>query len=553
MRKILHYFILILLVNLTLSLNAQNLITGMPVIEDGIRFQQLNGVLNSNFSFTIKPVSPGYSTFISDFYHGEEYFNNSTLSDMIQQDPIKKWSNRKFSFNFLPLGIHTQYNSHHPYGPNPGPMIPNKGIQEMISGGFYAVYKNFEFQFRPEFVFASNDSFNSPKYRNDRSLIKNQILDLPERFGYSSVKRSVLGQSAIRFRTKPLTFALSTENMWWGPGMKNSLILTNNADGFAHFSITSTKPLTTFLGNVEFETTLGRLTSSPYYLTKDTGKIIYTNKPDDNAIFSGYIVSLQPKFFKGLFFGVISSHVLYQKQVTSFSSYLPLKIFRTNAGVAEPADDKLSFFMRLLMPKSKSEIYFEFGREDNAQDLQDLIQATNHSRAYIIGGTKLFPLSKKSNLYISAEVTQLEKPAEQLFRISTPSWYVNYNRSYTNNGQVLGAEIGPGSNLQTVRFGYLRDFANVGFEIERKEVANDEFWRRVYQLSYDDNRKWVEMSGAFFAKIPTKHFLFDLNVRLIQSYYFNWEYAPNSVWSGFRRQGNNPKWVSLNFGCYYRL
>ena len=62
------------------------------------------------------------------------------------------------------------------------------------------------------------------------------------------------------------------------------------------------------------------------------------------------------------------------------------------------------------MPVAKAEVYFEWAREDNSQDLQDLVQATNHTRAYIIGGTKMFPLSKKSNFYVSAEVTQLEKP-----------------------------------------------------------------------------------------------------------------------------------------------
>jgi Capsule assembly protein Wzi len=550
MRKIIYYLTFILLVIISLPLTAQNLLTGMPVIEDGIRFQQLAGVFNKDLSFTIRPIAPGAASYITDFYHGEKNYSNSTLSQFIQQEPIKNWSKRKFSFQLLPIGQQLQYNSHHPYGPNPGPMVPNKGIQTMFSGGFYAVFKNFEFQFRPEFVYASNDSFNSPKYRLDQSGPK---FDLPERFGYSAVKRTAIGQTALRFRTNQITLALSTENMWWGPGIKNSLVLTDNADGFAHASITSTKPLSTFFGKVEFEATIGRLTSSPYYLTKDTGKIITSSKPDRNAVFTGYIVSIQPNFLKGLFFGLISSHVLYQDQANSLSSYLPLKIFRTNAGTSEPADDKLSFFTRFLMPSAKAEVYFEWAREDNSQDLQDLVQATNHTRAYIIGGTKMFPLSKKSHFYISAEVTQLEKPLSQWFRNTTPSWYINWNRSYTNNGQVLGAEIGPGSNLQTIRFGFLRDFANVGLEIERKEVNNDVFYRRIYPLTYDDNRKWVEMSGAFYAKIPTKHFLFDANVRLIQSYYFNWEYAPNAVWSGFRKQGNNPKWVSLNLGCYYRL
>jgi hypothetical protein len=42
------------------------------------------------------------------------------------------------------------------------------------------------------------------------------------------------GQSSIRLTFGPASIGLSNENIWWGPGIRNSLIMSNNAPGFKH-------------------------------------------------------------------------------------------------------------------------------------------------------------------------------------------------------------------------------------------------------------------------------------------------------------------------------
>ena len=65
------------------------------------------------------------------------------------------------------------------------------------------------------------------------------------------------GQSSIRYDLGALTAGISTENMWWGPGIYNSMLMSNNAPGFLHYSINSNRPINTFAGSFQFQLQAG--------------------------------------------------------------------------------------------------------------------------------------------------------------------------------------------------------------------------------------------------------------------------------------------------------
>src|SRR5206468_1504691 len=124
------------------------------------------------------------------------------------------------------------------------------------SAGVYAKYGMLSVQLQPEFVTAANDFFD-PLNKNHFGVIFARYydiynnIDLPARFGTSSYTRAYWGQSSIRLNYKSLSFGLSTENLWWGPGIRSSLLMSNNAPGFKHLTLNTTKPIKTPIGSFE--------------------------------------------------------------------------------------------------------------------------------------------------------------------------------------------------------------------------------------------------------------------------------------------------------------
>jgi hypothetical protein len=108
--------------------------------------------------------------------------------------------------------------------------------------------------------------------------------------------------------------------------------------------------------------------------------------------------------------------------------------------------------------------------------------------AYILGLTKISQL-KKSYLVLNIEFSQFQlMDPKDIFYPGAPfvgglfnSWYTNSNikQGYTNQGQILGASIGPGSNSQTINFSWIKKNTKFGFLLERI-VHNNDFYYVVY-------------------------------------------------------------------------
>ncbi|WP_264563646.1 capsule assembly Wzi family protein [Flavobacterium sp. N3904] len=104
---------------------------------------------------------------------------------------------------------------------------------------------------------------------------------------------------------------------------------------------------------------------------------------------------------------------------------------------------------------SKFEFYAESGWNDHSQDLAYLFEYPEHPRAYLAGFSKIFMLDKTKNKYLKVnfETTRLEQSADRVVR-TAGAWYLHgiILQGYTHKGEVIGAGIGPGSNLQTLDF-----------------------------------------------------------------------------------------------------
>jgi hypothetical protein len=534
MKIIKNILVLSLLICLQHKLSAQSLPVGTSALEDYYRRTQLLGQADSSVSFMIRPIFPKLS-----FKAKEVFYQDSTEKryNLINTPSVYRSRNGKLSVSLLPLNMQTQINSHHPYGWNDGAMIPAKGFQTLLSAGVYLEYGMLSIQFKPELDLAANgkfDTFNPDTYGIivARYYDFYNNIDLPARFGNNEIGKAYWGQSSIRLNYKDVSFGLSTENLWWGPGMRNSLLMSNSAPGFKHLTLNTRRPVRTAIGSFEGQIIAGKLENSGYGILQPEwvyfGSSLYVPKPDNWRYLSGIAVTWQPKWVPGLFLGLTSSSQLYQNDLSRFGDYWPFFSSSNKNGVDavldKRRDNRSSLFMRWLWPEEQAEVYFEYGKNNRTGDIRNQLLDAARNRAYIFGLRKIIPFirSRNENLMISIEATQLQETNPTDIR-NAESWYVNkyVRQGYTNRGEVLGAGIGPGGNLQTVDVSWVKGLKRLGIQFERY-VHNNDFYFYAYETDKDSRRHWTDLSMSLYGEWNYKNFIFNARAMGINSLNYQW-------------------------------
>ena len=193
-------------------LHAQTIQIG-SVADESARSFQLMGKTDPSVSFTIRPLTRTGLVSNRNIY---SYID----SQQAYQKPVI-FANKKGQFTLLPVTLTQQFNSHHPYGWNDGSMIAARGYQSLVSGGVYAAIGPLEIQLQPEMVYAAGSAYENNFYYG--SPLAN--------VSYNKIQA---GQSSIRLSAGAVSVGVSTENLWWGPGINSSLLMSNNAPGFGH-------------------------------------------------------------------------------------------------------------------------------------------------------------------------------------------------------------------------------------------------------------------------------------------------------------------------------
>ncbi len=532
MKKILFILTIVsLVVILPNKIIAQTITVG-SYFDDYYRIQQLLGKVDSNISFTVRPLN------INTLQVKDAFDPDSTVksNNWIKAEPVKFDKGRGI-FEILPITWQQQFNSDHPYGWNDGPMIPAKGYQTMISGGFYFKYGPLSIQLRPEYVYAANPSFNGFASGHSQQEISSYYynhyqLDNPERFGNGAYNKAYWGQSSIKLTFGPISAGLSTENVWWGPGIRNSLILSNNAPGFAHITLNTAKPIKSPIGFFEGQILSGRLDATGIPLLPDATNGYVPNKKDWRY-FTGFNINYHPKWVPQLAIGLTRTFNAYKSDVTTMSAYIPFftayskqSTVGLDQGTGDPfpRDQYTSFYARWLFTKAQAEVYFEYGLNDNSYNIRDFIMSPEHSRAYIFGLRKLVPIAGKSDQHIlfSGEITQLSQSVDKLVR-GAGSWYEHYqvNDGHTNQGQILGAGTGPGGNLQSVEISWISKLNKLGVSFERYEHDVD-FYEVLFPDINGNSRKWVDFAFGVQGAWAYKNLLFNAKIQSIKSLNYEW-------------------------------
>ena len=476
----------------------------------------------------------------------------------------------EFEFDIHQAQWTSLYNSEYGYGRNLGSIFPSNGMTSRFSLQLTGRFRNFRYQLDPELIFVQNKSFQVypasypdwlwgllyPEYLN--------LIDAPEMYRDASFMQILPGNSSIGYERWNMELALSTRSMWWGPGKRNSLLMSNNAPGFAHVSLNTVRPIPVVWGKIEFQLFWGRLVESgkdpvPYRMYENLQPMPYIPKPDDWRLIQGLTAIWQPKWSPGLYLGLGRTLVTYSKEIKrfdhAFSVFRSLKYYqgyirdKNLDDLRDQFDDKLTAFVRYAMPEDNMEFYAEYARNLRPGSLLDFFRNPEHTMAYTIGLTKLYDFGADQYIGVDLELTHLEKENTWRERYY-PTWYTSriVPHGYTNRGQIMGASIGPGSNSQYLGVNYLWCKNRVGVFGERVIYNNDLYYILFTTSIY---RLWADLNFGVSGEYHWRRFGLKYDLTLMNT--FNYKYIELTTRPGFEYIGNDVFNVNLSTSLQYRF
>jgi hypothetical protein len=496
---------------------SQTISVGEQGFDDLMRTYQLTGKINKDISFAVRPL------FFADEKKSRGNLTRDSFYTWLYTDSVKpsafKIGKNRGELVILPAQWSVKFNTHHPYGWNDEGMLQAKGFQQQLSAGVFAKYGALSIQLQPQFVTAGDPNFES-----------NINYGGP---GGGSFSKLFPGQSSVRLNVGPFSLGLSTENLWWGPGQYSALVLSNNAPGFAHITLNTTRPVETPVGSFEFQLVGGKLDEDSasgqlyenFNLTPNTLK-------NDWRYFNGFVLSYQPAFLKGVFVGFSRGFQMYHDDINKIKGsflqkYLPIAtaFFKKNTQDedAKARDQVISTFMRVLFPKSHTEFYFEYGWNDHKANSRDFFTGPDHSSAYLVGGKKLVALNKEAWLELSAEITQMAQASEYIVR-NAGNWYIHgqVQQGMTHQKQILGAGSGLGNNVQTFTTARIHGAKRLGIILQR--IQHDPR-ALVGTISTAGIRtyQWVETAIGIQHRWQYKHLMIYSELQYSGSKNYAWE------------------------------
>lgn len=482
--------LLLLLLALAQPLRAQLVSVGDPR-EDYVRVLGLLGLADAQ-SFAIRPLTEARAyAGIEDTDHPWSWFVSYRLPEN--------------GARAAPLQLTTAFNSKFPTGQNDGPLWQGRGLSLALSGG--GIYRGDRvlLQVRPAVVWAGNDDFplapvappsqNSPFANPWHRGLSGARIDLPQRYGDGAYRALEPGESEVRFTLGGVLAGVSSTSLWWGPGLRNAIIMSNNAPGFPHVFIGTSKALDVGFGRLEARVIWGRLRESAYFDTVAANNSRFLN---------GLVLALEPDPLPGLTLG--ATRLFYEPMPRRFGIGHLVRVFAgvTKRGFAtpedpqgnDPADQLLSVFGRWVLPRSGFEAYVEWSRNDHNWDIRDFLLEPEHSQGYTVGFQKAQHLSEGRIFRLQGELTHLER--DPTFQVrGTPTYYAHsrVRQGYTHHGQVIGAGIGPGSNSQYLGADIFVHWGRFGGFIGRQVHDNDAYYA-IAGDSITFNRHYVETQAG---------------------------------------------------------
>jgi len=396
----------------------------------------------------------------------------------------------RVAFRVVLPDVRVTWNSAIPFSVNDGPLWAGRGWNMSVTAGVggegripVAGRPTVRVVLAPTLTYSQNLPVQIlPNYEYGRSLYSNPLhrrgasLDYPMRFGDLYLLRVDPGRSDITLSWRRVAAGVTTANEWWGPGMRNALVMSSNAPGIPRLFVRTSHPLSTRLGLVDAELFGGTLTQSMFFGVTS----------NENRTISGIRAELRPAFDTMLTLGL--ERVVYAEigpyaspgLMTLSRSLDALIRWEQLRGPGLQKSDQISgLFARWGIPRSAFEVYGEWARMALPGSVPDLLFTPYYSGAWTFGFQWAPIVRARSRLRLQTELTDLEQSAVHASRPAQDFYSgAGVEHGYTQRGQIIGAWIGPGASSQSIGIDWIAPSWQVGPYVARVRWENDALYRR---------------------------------------------------------------------------
>jgi hypothetical protein len=414
-----------------------------------------------------------------------------------------------------------RWSSAFPSGINTGSLRPTRGIgvRFLPLGGAWRAgrwhgtvapeilsFQNVEFPLGASPPVVAPFSVFAAPWNVSRATGTPYSIDLPWAYGRQPTSAIGLGQSSLFADLGPVEAGVTGDQEWWGPALRNALVLSTNAPGIPRLAIRSTRALPVPGGSLQFSYGLGQLSESPYFDAM---------RDNDRRSWNGAVVSFRFSAAPGLTIGAARS--VYASLGAGSLSMRAMDVFRGVARssllpmpeiAAVPARDQIaSVFARWVMPSDGLEVYAELGRAEAPGNIREFLLEPGHSGGWTLGFQRISPLAAQRWWRIGGEMTFAEQGPSISSIPHQTSWYTSraVRQGYTHRGQVIGAGLGPGSSGQYLALDWIGPTWTAGVFASRMRWNQDAFYTLPWNYPSQGWCEWdvtTEFGGRISAATP---------------------------------------------------
>jgi hypothetical protein len=323
---------------------------------------------------------------------GNQRFLLRATTDQLDSLP---GASRRFRWAVLAPDVAVVDNSAMPFSLNDGALWAGRGWSNLIRAGLRAQWGRVSLVLAPELVATENLNYElpppdvqltRPPGRSPFSTpwhVGAYSIDLPLRFGERGFSRLDFGQSTLAVDAGSAVVGLSTENEWWGPGIRNAIVLSNNAAGIWRAFARTRRPVRTRVGTFSVRWFLGGLFESPYFDNSPAN-----DRRSITALGATWTPPGVPTLTVGATRAVYAPLAGWQDVFAHTFDVLRDRGLRQAPGdsVARPSRDQIfSLFARWVFPADGFAVHAEWARTDPPRSLREFLVSPNHSQGYTLG------------------------------------------------------------------------------------------------------------------------------------------------------------------------
>jgi hypothetical protein len=428
-----------------------------------------------------------------------EHTERQRLGELFGDSVAPEGERPSGSWRLIAPELHLVSNSELPYSLNEGALWAGRGLSVRLTAGARVSAGRVTAVIAPHLLHSANEPFEPLPFELRRQAPGRSrfahfwydpevSVDLPWRFGEGAWTGVDPGESSITVRAGRGELGASTARMWWGPGVRNALVLSANAPGIPRIFARTADPLATRWGTFHAEWHAGRLVDSPFFDgASSNGRFL-------SAAMATYTPAMEPGLTLGMARAVYGpadgAGALITGGLEVFTRWEAAPSIAADTAWLPTSEQILSFFGRWVFPESGVETYAEWARQRLPLSFGDLLAFPNHTQGYTLG-LQWAREAPGGRLRLQTEVTTVELSSTFRHR-PTPTFYTSeaVPQGYTHRGRVIGAAIGPGSSSQWLALDHFSRSFRAGVYLSRIRWHNDFLHRSVSPQEFRTERSF---------------------------------------------------------------